>query len=49
MSRKLSVIRVAEVAQTSTPELIRRYAGSDSWTTVGMGRAGVPGHIQTSP
>ena len=49
MSRKLSVIRPTEVSQISTPELIRRYAGSSSAAISGIVPSGSPGHSQTSP
>ena len=49
MSRKLSVIRVAEACQRSTSTLSRRYRGSASYAISGIPAAGSPGQSQTRP
>ena len=49
MSRKLSTIRVADVRHGSTGVLIRRNAGSASWTMHGTSPPGSPRHTHTSP
>jgi hypothetical protein len=49
MSMKLSVMRVADVFHVSTPELMRRYAGSCSAGISGMPATGSPRQIHTNP